>query len=113
MAPADTPVTPPDFVRWKQQKKKISVLTAYDFTTARLLDAAGVDCLLVGDTLGMGVQGGEATFAVTLAGVVARAARRALVVADLPFLTYHAGPEQAILSAGRFLKETRCQAVKL
>jgi 3-methyl-2-oxobutanoate hydroxymethyltransferase len=114
-----TPVTLPDFARWKQQGKKISVLTAYDYTTARLLDAAGVDCLLVGDTLGMVVQGWETTLRVTLdqmvyhAEMVARAAQRALVVADLPFLSYHAAPEQAILSAGRFLKETRCQAVKL
>jgi 3-methyl-2-oxobutanoate hydroxymethyltransferase len=116
---SNAPVTLPDFDRWKQQGRKISVLTAYDFTTARLLDGAGVDCLLVGDTLGMVVQGWETTLRVTLdqmiyhAEMVARAARRALVVADLPFLTYHATPEQAILSAGRFLKETRCQAVKL
>jgi 3-methyl-2-oxobutanoate hydroxymethyltransferase len=112
-------VTLPDFARWKQQRRKISVLTAYDFTMARLLDAAGVDCLLVGDSLGMVVQGWETTLRVTLdqmvyhSEMVARAARRALVVADLPFLSYQASPQQAILSAGRFLKETRCQAVKL
>jgi 3-methyl-2-oxobutanoate hydroxymethyltransferase len=119
MAPAESMVTPPDFVRWKQQGRKISVLTAYDFTTARLLDAAGVDCLLVGDSLGTVVQGWETTLRVTLdqviyhAEMVARAARRALVVADLPFLSYQASTEQAILSAGRVLKETQCQAVKL
>src|SRR4051812_9162810 len=120
MASESSPaVTLPDFQRWKQQGKKISVLTAYDFTTARLLDASGVDCLLVGDTLGMVVQGWETTLRVTLdqmvyhSEMVARASRRALVVADLPFLSYQASPEQAILSAGRFLKETRCQAVKL
>jgi 3-methyl-2-oxobutanoate hydroxymethyltransferase len=112
-------VTLPDFTRWKQQGRKISVLTAYDYTTARLLDGAGVDCLLVGDTLGMVVQGWETTLRVTVdqmvyhAEMVARAARRALVIADLPFLSYQVSPEQAILSAGRFLKETRCQAVKL
>jgi 3-methyl-2-oxobutanoate hydroxymethyltransferase len=116
---SSSPVTLPDFALWKQQGRKISVLTAYDFTTARLLDGAGVDCLLVGDTLGMVVQGWDTTLRVTLdqmvyhAEMVARAARRALVVADLPFLSYQASPEQAILSAGRFLKETRCQAVKL
>jgi 3-methyl-2-oxobutanoate hydroxymethyltransferase len=116
---SNSAVTLPDFARWKQQGRKISVLTAYDFTTARLLDAAGVDCLLVGDTVGMVVQGWENTLRVTLdqmvyhSEMVARAARRALVVADLPFLSYQASPEQAILSAGRFLKETRCQAVKL
>ncbi len=119
MAPADSPVTPPDLALWKQQGRKISVLTAYDFTTARLLDEAGVDCLLVGDTLGMVVQGWDTTLRVTLdqmiyhVEMVARAARRALVVADLPFLSYQASPEQAILSAGRVLKETQAQAVKL
>src|SRR5947199_2052093 len=119
MAPDEAPVTPPVFAGWKQQGRKISVLTAYDFTMARLLDSAGVDCLLVGDTLGMVVQGHATTLRVTLdqmvyhVEMVARAARRALVVADLPFLSYQASPEQAILSAGRFLKETECQAVKL
>lgn len=119
MAAADARVTLPDFARWKQQGRKISVLTAYDFTIAQLLDSAGVDCLLVGDTLGMVVQGHSTTLRVTLeqmvyhVEMVARAARRALVVADLPFLTYQASTEQAILSAGRFLKETQCQAVKL
>src|SRR3954451_22423742 len=112
-------VTLPDFARWKQQGRKISVLTAYDFTMARLLDAAGVDCLLVGDTLGMVVQGWETTLRVTLDQVVyhtemvARAARRALVVADLPFLSYHESRRQAIHSSGRVLKETNAQAVKL
>src|SRR5262245_17961348 len=112
-------VTLPDFAGWKQQGRKISVLTAYDFPTARLLDSAGVDCLLVGDTLGMVVQGWETTLRVTLdqmiyhVEMVARAAKRALVVADLPFLSYQASPEQAILSAGRVLKETQAQAVKL
>src|SRR3954469_21638384 len=119
MAPADSPITPPDFARWKQQGRKISVLTAYDYTTARLLDRAGVDCLLVGDTLGMVVQGHATTLRVTLdqmayhVEMVARAATRAMVVADLPFLSYQASPEQAIFSAGRFLKETECRAVKL
>jgi 3-methyl-2-oxobutanoate hydroxymethyltransferase len=109
----------PDFAAWKRQGKKIAVLTAYDFPTARLLDAAGVDCLLVGDSMGTTVQGRETTLSVTLDQViyhsemVARGARRALVVADLPFLSYHASRRQAILAAGRVLKETDCQAVKL
>lgn len=117
--PESSPVTLPDFARWKAEGRKTVVLTAYDFTTARLLDEAGVDCLLVGDSLGMAVQGRETTLHVTLdqmiyhAEMVARAARRAFVVADLPFLSYQASPEQAILSAGRFLKETLCGAVKL
>jgi 3-methyl-2-oxobutanoate hydroxymethyltransferase len=120
-APHDdsAPVTIPDFARWKQLGRKISVLTAYDFITGKLLDEAGVDCLLVGDSLGTVVQGWETTLRVTLdqmvyhAEMVARAARRALVVADLPFGSYQASPEQAVMSSTRFLKETRCQAVKL
>jgi 3-methyl-2-oxobutanoate hydroxymethyltransferase len=115
----NAPVTIPDFSRWKAEGRKISVLTAYDYTMARLLDASGVDCLLVGDSLGMVVQGRTTTLGVTLdqmvyhVEMVARAASRALVVADLPFGTYHASTEQAITSATRFLKETQCQAVKL
>ena len=113
------PVTIPDFAAWKSQRRRITVLTAYDFPTARLLDAAGVDCLLVGDSLGTVVQGWETTLRVTIdqiiyhAEMVARAARRALVVADLPFLSYQVSPRQALRSAGRILKETNCQAVKL
>jgi 3-methyl-2-oxobutanoate hydroxymethyltransferase len=112
-------VTIPDFAAWKQQGRKIAVLTAYDFPTARLLDAGGVDCLLVGDSMGTTVQGRETTLAVTLdqiiyhSELVARGAKRAVVVADLPFLSYHASRRQAVLSAGRVLKETDCQAVKL
>ncbi|MDR3639231.1 MAG: 3-methyl-2-oxobutanoate hydroxymethyltransferase [Isosphaeraceae bacterium] len=118
-SPANAPVTPLDFARWKPQGRKISVLTAYDFPTARLLDAAGVDCLLVGDSLGTVVQGHDTTLRVTLdqmvyhAEMVARAAKRALVVADLPFGSYQASPAQALITATRFLKETQCQAVKL
>jgi 3-methyl-2-oxobutanoate hydroxymethyltransferase len=113
------PVTIPDFHTWKAQRRRISVLTAYDFPTARLLDGAGVDCLLVGDSLGTVVQGWETTLRVTLdqviyhAEMVARAAHRALVVADLPFMSYQVSPRQALRSAGRILKETNCQAVKL
>ncbi len=119
MAPKDAPVTPLDFARWKQQGRKIAVLTAYDFPTARLLDSAGVDCLLVGDSLGTVVQGHDTTLRVTLeqmvyhAELVSRAVKRALVVADLPFGSYQASPTQALASATRFLKETLCQAVKL
>ncbi len=113
------PVTVPDFAAWKSQKRRFSVLTAYDFTMARLLDEAGVDCLLVGDSLGTVVQGWETTLKVTLdqiiyhAEMVARAARRAFVVADLPFMSYQVSPRQALRSAGRILKQTHCQAVKL
>ena len=119
MNPNESAVTLPDFARWKQQGRKISVLTAYDYTTAQLLDESGVDCLLVGDSLGTVVQGWDTTLRVTLdqmiyhAEMVARAVHRALVAADLPFLSYQASPSQAVLSAGRFLKETQCHAVKL
>ena len=113
------PVTIPDFARWKQQGRKISVLTAYDYTTARLLDDSGVDCLLVGDSLGTVVQGWDTTLRVTLdqmvyhAEMVARGSKRALVVADLPFGSYQESTRQAVRSASRFIKETGCQAVKL
>jgi 3-methyl-2-oxobutanoate hydroxymethyltransferase len=112
-------VTVPDFAKWKSEKRKISVLTAYDYPTARLLDSAGVDCILVGDSLGTAVQGWETTLRVTLAQMiyhtemVARAAQRALVIADLPFLSFQVSPAQAVRSAGGILKKTNCQAVKL
>jgi 3-methyl-2-oxobutanoate hydroxymethyltransferase len=118
--PTDTtPVTIPDFLKWKVERHRIAVLTAYDFPTSRLLDAAGVDCILVGDSLGTVVQGWETTLRVTIdqiiyhAEMVARAAKRALVVADLPFLSYQVSPRQALKSAGRILKKTNCQAVKI
>jgi 3-methyl-2-oxobutanoate hydroxymethyltransferase len=119
MANEERPVTIPDFAAWKAQGRKIAVLTAYDFAIARLFDAAGVDCLLVGDSMGTTVQGRDTTLGVTLdqliyhAEMVARASRRALVVADLPFMTYQVSHRQALRSAGRVLKETSCQAVKL
>ena len=112
------PVTVLDFPRWKAEGRKISMLTAYDHTMARLLDGAGIDALLVGDSLGMVVQGRTSTLGVTLdqmlyhAEMVARGAKSALVVGDLPFGSDHS-PEQAVASATRFLKETLCQAVKI
>jgi 3-methyl-2-oxobutanoate hydroxymethyltransferase len=112
-------VTRLDFPRWKTEKRPISVLTAYDYPTARMLDEAGVDALLVGDSLGVVVQGHSTTLPVTLdqmiyhAEMVARAAKHAFVVADLPFLSYQASREQAILSAGRMLKEAFVSAVKM
>src|SRR4051795_3671453 len=101
--PESRPVTVPDFLSARSRGQKLTVLTAYDFTTARLLDAAGVDALLVGDSLGTALQGHDTTLRVTLdqmvyhAEMVARGARRALVVADLPFLSYQASIEQALL----------------
>jgi 3-methyl-2-oxobutanoate hydroxymethyltransferase len=95
------------------------MLTAYDFPLAELVDAAGIDAILVGDSMSMVVQGHETTLPVTLdemiyhAEMVGRAVRRALVIVDLPFPTNHLGVHKAVECAGRILKETRCQAVKL
>jgi 3-methyl-2-oxobutanoate hydroxymethyltransferase len=113
------PVTVPDFLAAKVRGVRLTMLTAYDYTMARLLDAAGVDSLLVGDSLGMVVQGQPDALGVTLdemiyhTRLVARGARRALVVADLPFMSYHLSPQQALESAGRLLKEGNAGAVKL
>jgi len=100
-------------------KDKISVITAYDYTMARLLDAAGVDVILVGDSLGSVVQGEATTIPVTMDQMayhcrcVTKGAEYALVVGDMPFLSYQASPERAIESAGRLLKEGGVAAVKL
>lgn len=112
-------MTVPRFVDAKQRGQKLSVLTAYDFLWAGLLDAAGVDAILVGDSLGMVVQGKATTLPVTLdemiyhAEMVVRAVRRALVIVDLPFLTFHVSPQQAVENAGTILKKTGAGAVKL
>src|SRR5262249_22787451 len=96
------PVTVPDFLAPKQNGSRLTVLTAYDCTTARLLDAAGVDALLVGDSLGMVVQGQPDSLAVTLdemiyhTKLVVRGVRRALVITDLPFLSYQVSPHHAL-----------------
>lgn len=113
------PVTVPRFVEAKKREEKLSVLTAYDFLWAGLLDAAGVDAILVGDSLGMVVQGKATTLPVTLeeiiyhAEMVVRAVRRALVIVDMPFLTFQISPAQAVENAGAILKRTGAQAVKL
>jgi 3-methyl-2-oxobutanoate hydroxymethyltransferase len=103
----------------KSAGRKITMLTAYDFSQASLVDAAGVEGILVGDSLSMVVQGHSTTLPVTLeemiyhAEMVGRAVRRALVIVDMPFPSFHLGIHKAIENAGRILKETRCQAVKL
>ncbi|QDU95485.1 3-methyl-2-oxobutanoate hydroxymethyltransferase [Lignipirellula cremea] len=112
-------LTVPQFVALKSQGKKIAMLTGYDYPTAQLIDAAGVDAILVGDTVGVVVQGRENTLPVTLdeiiyhAEMVGRATKSALLIGDLPFGSYQLGVSQAIESASRILKETACQAVKL
>jgi 3-methyl-2-oxobutanoate hydroxymethyltransferase len=98
---------------------KIVAITAYDASFARLLDAAQVDVLMIGDSLGMVVQGSANTLAVTLEDIiyhtraVARGSSRALIVADLPFMSYQVSPQQALESAGRLVKEGGAEAVKL
>ncbi|MEX1098063.1 MAG: 3-methyl-2-oxobutanoate hydroxymethyltransferase [Planctomycetales bacterium] len=113
------PMTVPRFVAAKSEGRKLAVLTAYDHLWGGLVDAAGVDAILVGDTLGMVVQGHSTTLPVTLDEIiyhgemVARAARHALVIVDMPFMSYQVSPEQAVANAGRILKETGASAVKL
>ncbi len=113
------PVTVPDFLSARSRGVRLTMLTAYDYTMARLLDAAGVDGLLVGDSLGMVVQGHETALAVTLdemiyhTRLVARGVRRSLLVADLPFMTFQVSPQQALENAGRLVKEGGAHAVKL
>ncbi len=103
----------------KRKGNAIVMATAYDYPSARLVDSAGVDVILVGDTLGMVVLGYETTVPVTMdemvhhAKAVTRGTRRALVIADMPFMSYQTGPVDAMRNAGRLLKETGAQAVKL
>jgi len=108
-----------DFREHKQRREKLSVLTAYDAGMARLLDAAGVDALLVGDSVGMVMLGYDTTVPVTLDDMihhtksVSRVTQRALVIADLPFLTYQVSVGEALRNAGRLLQEGGAGAVKL
>jgi 3-methyl-2-oxobutanoate hydroxymethyltransferase len=112
-------VTVPQIVKMKQGGEKITCLTAYDYSFARILDEAGVDILLVGDSVGCVVQGNHNTLAVTMdemiyhTRAVVRGRKRALVIGDMPFLSYQASKEQALQNAGRFLKEAGAEAVKL
>jgi 3-methyl-2-oxobutanoate hydroxymethyltransferase len=103
----------------KQKGEKITMLTAYDFVTARLIDEAGIPMILVGDTLGMVVLGYDTTIPVTMEDMlhhtkaVVRGTSKALVVGDMPFMTYHVSVEQALTNAARFIQEAGTQAVKL
>ena len=106
----------------RQQKKdgdKITMLTAYDYSTAKLMDEAGINMLLVGDSLGMVMLGYEDTLSVTMedmihhTAAVARGAKNALVVGDMPFMSYQASVYDAVVNAGRLMKEGRCNAVML
>jgi 3-methyl-2-oxobutanoate hydroxymethyltransferase len=112
-------ITVPEIAKKKRRGEKITCLTAYDYSFARILDEAGVDILLVGDSLGCVVQGHPNTLPVTMDDMiyhtraVARGRRRALLVADMPFLSYQASLGDAVRNAGRLLQEAGAEAVKL
>ena len=112
-------ITVEDIRKMKHTGEKIAMLTAYDFATAKVLDEAGIPMILVGDSLGMVVLGYDSTLPVTVEDMihhtkaVVRGTRHGLVVIDMPFMSYQASIEDAMRNAGRMLKETNCQAVKL
>ena len=116
---AEEQFTVTTFKASKKKGERITMLTAYDYTTATLLEEAGVDSLLVGDSLGMVMLGYENTLQVTMDDMihhtraVARGRRRALLIGDMPFLSYHVSTEEAVRNAGRFVQEGGAQAVKL
>ncbi len=118
-SPGPQAVSVPALRERKARGEKVVMLTAYDYPSARLSEDAGADILLVGDSLGMVVQGLPDTLRVTLdqmvyhSAMVSRAAKRALVVADMPFLTYHTGLEDAMRNCGRCIQEGGVQAVKI
>ena len=119
MSDAAKPVTTHDLVKMKAAGTRIVMLTCYDALFARLLDAAGIDILLVGDSVNQVLGGAESTLSATLdqmiyhTRIVRRGTRRALVVCDMPFLTYQVTREDAIRNAGRAMAETGCHAVKV
>ena len=108
-----------DFKKAKENNERISMLTAYDYSSAKLIDEAGIDAILIGDSLGMVSLGYEDTLSVTMEDMihhtkaVARATKNALVVADLPFMSYQTSVYDAVYNAGRLIKEGRAHAVKL
>jgi 3-methyl-2-oxobutanoate hydroxymethyltransferase len=112
-------VSVPSIIEKKAARDKIVMVTAYDYPSAMIADRAGVDIVLVGDSLGMVIQGGEDTLSVTLQEMIyhtsisARGVKRSLVVSDMPFMTYHTGEDEAVRNCGRCLKEGRAQAVKI
>ena len=112
------PITVRTIQKRKEEKEKITMLTAYDFSTAQYIDECGIDTILVGDSLGMTILGYDTTINVTIDDMlvftkaVAKGAKRALVVADLPFLSYHVSKEQTVLNAGKLI-QAGAKAVKL
>lgn len=112
-------ITIQDFLKKKVEKKKITMLTAYDYPFAQIVDEAGIDAILVGDSLGMVVQGLDNTLPVTMdemiyhTKMVTRAVKDAMVIGDMPFMSYQASVDDAVRNAGRFLKEAGASAIKL
>lgn len=112
-------ITIHDLLKKKAEKRKITMLTAYDYPFARIVDEAGIDGIIVGDSLAMVVQGIENTLPVTMdemvyhTKIVARAVNNAIVIGDMPFMSYQASIEDAVRNAGRFLKEAGASAVKI
>ncbi|HEY5555710.1 3-methyl-2-oxobutanoate hydroxymethyltransferase [Acetobacterium sp.] len=107
------------FLKAKADNEKITMLTAYDYSMAKIVDGSGIDAILVGDSLGMVVQGYESTLEVTMDDMVyhckavARGTENALIVGDMPFLSYHISEEEAVRNAGRLIQEGKAHAVKL
>ncbi|MCH7500276.1 MAG: 3-methyl-2-oxobutanoate hydroxymethyltransferase [Nitrospinae bacterium] len=112
-------VTIPQLTEWKKNQRKITALTAYDYTFARLLDESGIDVILVGDSAGMVAMGYENTLPVTMDEMihytrgVRRGVQQALLVGDMPFMSYHTSAEDTIRNAGRFIQEGGAEAVKM
>ncbi|MBF0573505.1 MAG: 3-methyl-2-oxobutanoate hydroxymethyltransferase [Desulfamplus sp.] len=112
-------VTTTSLYKMKKEGKKITALTAYDYPFASMVDAAGIDIILVGDSLGMVVQGKENTLAVTMeeilyhTSMVSRACSYSMVIGDMPFMSYQTSIEKAVENAGRFIKEAGASAIKL
>ncbi|ASJ53457.1 3-methyl-2-oxobutanoate hydroxymethyltransferase [Brevibacillus formosus] len=119
MAQNDRPITTSSIRKKKEMRTPITMVTAYDYPSAKLVDEAGVDMILVGDSLGMVVLGYDSTIPVTMEDMlhhtkaVTRGAKRAFVVADLPFLSYHGTVEEAVKNAGRLMQEGLAKAVKM
>ena len=115
----DKKLTIQDIVMMKQNGERVSMLTAYDASFAGLIDAAGIDMVLVGDSLGMVLLGYDSTIPVTMEEMLhhcraaSRGVKRAVLVGDMPFMSYQVSESEAIINAGRFLKEAGCDAVKL
>lgn len=112
-------ITINDLIKKKQEGRKISIITSYDYPFARIADEAGIDALLVGDSLAMVVQGLENTLPVTIdemvyhTSMVSRGAQNALVIGDMPFMSYQTSIEDAVRNAGRFIKEGGASAIKI